>query len=289
MLDEPARQLFRFDVSVPALAPATARGDNGNMADEATFKTAISDIKPNEVRLRGYRIDELMGRVDFGQAVYLLLRGELPDERVGRLMTAILVSSVDHGPGAPSALAARTAASTSAPLNACVAAGVLHINRSHGGAIEDCARSLAEVIARADADGCSLDDAADRVLADYKARRVRVAGFGHRVHTNDPRTARLFELAAEAGVAARHIDAAKAVERALERQGGKRLPINVDGAIGAVLAGLGFEPEVMNGFFILARTAGLIAQAREEMTRERPMRRIDPEKREYDGPRARAL
>lgn len=64
-----------------------------------TWKTAISDIKPNEVRLRGYRIDELMGRVDFGQAFYLLLRGELPDERVGRLMTAILVSSMDHGPG----------------------------------------------------------------------------------------------------------------------------------------------------------------------------------------------
>ena len=96
---------------------------------EQTWKTAISAIRPNEIRLRGYRIDELMGRVDFGQTLDLLLRGELPDERVGRLMTAMLVSSVDHGPGAPSALAARTAASTSAPLNACVAAGVLHINR----------------------------------------------------------------------------------------------------------------------------------------------------------------
>ncbi|MCP4250620.1 MAG: citryl-CoA lyase [bacterium] len=258
------------------------------MADH-TWNTAVTDVKPNEVRLRGYRIDELMGRVDFGQAFYLLLRGHLPDEKVGRLMTAMLVSSMDHGPGAPSALAARTAASTSAPLNACVASGVLHINRSHGGAIEDCARALSEVIDRADADGCSLDDAADRVLADYKARKVRVAGFGHRVHTADPRTARLFELAAEAGVATRHVEAALAVERGLERQLGKKLPINVDGAIGAVLVGLGFEYEVMNGFFILARTAGLIAQAREEATRERKMRKIDPGRREYDGPAARNL
>jgi citrate synthase len=254
-----------------------------------TWNTAISDVQANEVRLRGYRIDELMGRVDFGQAFYLLLRGELPDEGVGRLMTAMLVSSMDHGPGAPSALAARTAASTSAPLNACVAAGVLHINRSHGGAIEDCARTLDEVIERADADGCSLDEAVDSVLADYKTNKVRVAGFGHRVHTNDPRTARLFELATEAGVAQRHIEAAQAVERGLERQLGKKLPINVDGAIGAVLAGLGFEYEVMNGFFILARTAGLIAQAREEATRERKMRKIDPARREYDGPEARNL
>lgn len=258
------------------------------MSDK-TWKTAINDVKPNEVRLRGYRIDELMGRVDFGQVFYLLLRGDLPDEKVGRLMTAMLVSSVDHGPGAPSALAARTAASTSAPLNACIASGILHINRSHGGAIEDCARALDDVIAQADEKGCSMDDAADQVLAAYKQRKIRVAGFGHRVHTNDPRTARLFELAAEAGVSAKHIEAALAVERGLERQLGKKLPINVDGAIGAVLAGLGFEYEIMNGFFILARTAGLITQAREEMTRERKMRKINPEQREYDGPAPRSL
>lgn len=256
---------------------------------EQTWNTAITDVKPNEVRVRGYRIDELMGRADFGQVFYLLLRGDLPDEKVGRLMTAMLVSSVDHGPGAPSALAARTAASTSAPLNACIASGVLHINRSHGGAIEDCARALDQVVARADSDSISVDEAADRVLADYKQRKIRIAGFGHRVHTADPRTARLFELAAEAGVSERHIAAALAVERGLERQLGKKLPINVDGAIGAVLRGLGFEYEVMNGFFILARTAGLTAQAREEMTRERPMRKIDPAQRRYDGPPARSL
>ena len=250
---------------------------------EQTWKTAISAIRPNEIRLRGYRIDELMGRVDFGQTLDLLLRGELPDERVGRLMTAMLVSSVDHGPGAPSALAARTAASTSAPLNACVAAGVLHINRSHGGAIEDCARALDEVIQHADRRSCPLDEAADLVVADYKQRKIFVAGFGHQLHTNDPRTARLLHLAAEAGVAQRHIAAAQAVERALERNLGKKLPLNVNGAMGAVLAGLGFEYEVMNGFFILARSAGLIAQAREEATRERPMRSIDPDRSEYDG------
>lgn len=127
------------------------------------------------------------------------------------------------------------------------------------------------------------------MLADYKARKLRVAGFGHRLHTKDPRTARLFDLAAQADVAGRQIEAAHALEGGLNRQLGKKLPINVDGAIGAVLAGLGFEYEVMNGFFILARTAGLIAQAREETTRERPMRKIDPAQREYDGPAARSL
>ena len=256
---------------------------------ENTWNTSVTDVKPNEIRMRGYRIDELMGRVDFGQALHLLLRGGLPDEKVGRLMTAMLVSSMDHGPGAPSAHAARCAARTGASLGACVASGVLSINRFHGGAIEDCARAIQEVMDLAKQKKCSLDDAVDQVLADYKARKFRVAGFGHRVHTADPRTPRLFELAAEAGVSGPHIAACQAIEAGLERQLGKKLPINVDGAIGAVLLGLGFEFEIMNGFFILARAAGLIAQAREETTRERKMRDIFPGTHRYDGPPARSL
>jgi citrate synthase len=256
---------------------------------ENTWNTAITEVKPNEIRLRGYRIDELMGRVDFGQVLYLLLRGDLPNEKVGKLMTAMLVSSVDHGPGAPSVHATRNAASTGAPLSGCVASGVLAINRYHGGAIEDCARAIQDVLELAAEKSCSLDEAADQVLARYKSRRIRVAGFGHRVHTADPRTARLFELAAEAGVAGQCVQACQAIEAGLERQIGKNLPINVDGAIGAVLLELGFEFEVMNGFFILARTAGLIAQAREEATRERRMRTIMPRAHRYDGPPPRSL
>jgi citrate synthase len=256
---------------------------------ETTWKSAITHTAPNEIRLRGYRIDDLMGRIDFGQALFLLLRGELPDEKVGRLMTAILVSSIDHGPTPPSVLAARNAASTGASLNACVAAGVLAINRYHGGAIEDCARALIEIVNRADEKSCSITEATEAVLAEYKQRKVRVAGFGHRLHTADPRTPRLFALAQEAGVAGRYVEACQAVEAGLEKQTGKKLPINVDGAIGAVLCELGFEPDVMNGFFILARVAGLIAQSREEMTRERLMRKIDLSAWEYDGPPPRGL
>ena len=256
---------------------------------ENTWNTAITDVRPNEIRLRGYRIDDLMGRVDFGRALHLLLRGELPDEKVGRLMTAILVSSMDHGPEAPSAHAARSAASTGAPLSACVASGVLSINRYHGGAVEDCARALAEVVDRADEKACSLDEAADQVLADYESREVRVAGFGHLVHTADPRTVRLFDLAAETGVSGRYVEACKAIEAAMERRLGKRLPININGAVGAVLLELGFEFEVMNGLFILARVAGLIAQAREEVSRERKMRTIVPGAHRYDGPGPRSL
>ena len=108
-------------------------------------------------------------------------------------------------------------------------------------------------------------------------------GFGHRVHTKDPRTARLFELAREAGVDGVHMQAARAVEKAFA-DAKKSLPINVDGAIGAILADLGMNPAAFNGIFMIARTPGLIAHVIEEQTREKPMRRIDPVNHGYDGP-----
>jgi hypothetical protein len=127
------------------------------------WTTGITSIQPNEVRLRGYRIDELMGRVTFGQAVYLALKGELPSPEVGQLMDAMLVSSIDHGATPPSALAAHTVASTGATLNAGIAAGVLAINRFHGGAIEGCMRLLLDSIERLDGDN-SPDEVVAQVL-----------------------------------------------------------------------------------------------------------------------------
>ena len=106
------------------------------------------------------------------------------------------------------------------------------------------------------------------------------------VHTKDPRTARLFELAREAGVDGVHMQAARAVEKAFA-DAKKSLPINVDGAIGAILADLGMNPAAFNGIFMIARTPGLVAHVIEEQTREKPMRRIDPVNHGYDGPPAR--
>ena len=70
---------------------------------------------------------------------------------------------------------------------------------------------------------------------------------------------------------------------------GRSLPINVDGAIGAILADLGFEPSVMNGLFMIPRCAGMVAHVREEQTRMKPMRKIDPANHAYDGPDPRTL
>ena len=255
---------------------------------KAVWNTAITRVEPNKVAVRGYDIAELMGRVSFGAAVYLIVTEELPSQAVARLMDAILVSSIDHGATPPSALAARTVASTGATLSASVAAGIMSINRHHGGAIEDCARQLKAIADRATRESISIDEAAARTLATMREAGERMPGFGHRLHTKDPRTARLFELACEAGVDGVHMQAARAVEKAFS-DAKRSLPINVDGAISAILADLGINPAAFNGIFMIARTPGLVAHVIEEQTREKPMRRIDPVNHGYDGPPARKL
>lgn len=252
------------------------------------WTTAITAVQPNEVRLRGYRIDELMGNVTFGQAVYLALKGKLPSPKVGRLVDAMLVSSIDHGATPPSALAARTVASTGAPLNAGIAAGVLSINRHHGGAIEGCMQFLLDGIGRLEGDRVPADVASE-IVAEMRVQKKRAPGFGHRIHTDDPRTRRLLALADELGVSGDGVTLARAFETALEESLGRRLPLNVDGALAALLVDLDFPPELGNAFFIIARVTGLAAHVYEEMTQERPMRRIHPTDHEYDGPEPRGL
>ncbi|MBX3323478.1 MAG: citryl-CoA lyase [Phycisphaeraceae bacterium] len=251
-----------------------------------SWPTAITEIAPNRVRVRGQDIAALMGSVSFGEAVHLILLGRLPTAEVGRLFEAMLVSSIDHGATPPSALAARTVASTGASLSASVAAGIMSINAHHGGAIEACARTLGQVLALAGA-GSTLDEAAASVIAQAKTRGEKLAGFGHRVHTADPRTARLFELARQAGLdeTRGHIAAARAIEAAFAASG-KALPINVDGAIGAIAADLGVDCAIMNGLFMIARVPGLVAHVAEEKARMKPMRPITPGAAVYDGPGA---
>lgn len=252
------------------------------------WTSGITEIHPNEVRLRGYRIDELMGSITFAQAIYLALCGDLPTPAIGRLIDAMLVSSIDHGASPPSALAAHTVASTGAPLNAAVAAGVLSINRFHGGAIYDCMGVLQQIITNAAESGVSIADAASALIDEYSAQKKRMAGFGHRIHTADPRTARLFELTLEAGVSAQGVEAVQALAEGFTRRG-KALPINVDGAIAAILIDLDMPHELANAFFIMARVPGLVAHVFEEQTRHKPMRPIHPTDHDYDGPPARDL
>ncbi len=253
------------------------------------WKTSITKVEPNKVSIRGYPVDQLMGNISFAQAIFLVLTGEMPSPDAGRLVDAIFVSSVDHGASPPSVLAARTVASTGSELNAAIASGVLAISRYHGGAIEEGMRLFLAIAERMEKEKKSEQETTRIVLKEMREKGKRASGFGHRIHTQDPRTQKLFALAEELKIAGKYVRIARTVEKELESALGKSLPINVDGAIAAVLCELGISPEIGNAFFIIARVPGLVAHIHEEWTRMRPMRKIHPQDFEYDGPEEREL
>ena len=131
--------------------------------------------------------------------------------------------------------------------------------------------------------------AAKQVVSELRAAKKRIPGYGHRVHSDDPRARRLFAIAEEAGVAGAYVVMASHVRDAIREALGRDLPINVDGAIAAVLCEMGFPPEIGNGLFAIARAAGLTAHVFDEITNQRPMRRISPTAHAYDGPSDRDL
>ena len=261
---------------------------------DSSWQTSITLIEPNKILVRGYPLDELMGRVSFSEVIYLLLVGELPSPAVGQLMEALLVSSIDHGATPPSTLAACNVATTGAPMRAAAAAGVLAFGSplGGGGSIEGCYRFLDEGLALV-GEWVSYDDAARRLTDRWLAEGKTPPGFGHRYHTRDPRSARLLQMTLELELEGGHIQLIRAVERALaerrESTGDRALSINEDGAIAAICADLGMGAETAGVLFMISRLPGVVAHAVEEQQRQQPMRQIDPTRHVYDGPRERRL
>jgi citrate synthase len=258
---------------------------------DGRWKTALTSIAPNAILIRGYPVDEMMGRLSFADAVYLLLMGELPPPAIGRMLNAVLVSSLDHGVTPPSTLAARNVATSGAPLKDCVAAGILAFGPHHGGDIESCMRYLDRGLTMIRS-GDSREQAAEKLVEDCLKVDQTPPGFGHRFHTRDPRATRLFQLAMELELEGEHVHLIRAIERALTRReqaGGVHTPVNVDGAIAAISADLGFAHELGNAIFLISRLPGLIAHAHEERSRNAPMRQIDPKDHDYDGSAQRRL
>ena len=245
------------------------------------WRSAITTSDEKNIFIRGYDIASLMKRASFTDVIYLLHQGRMPTDAERRLLDAILIGVSEHGPAAPSAAAARMVASGNRQsLEACVAAGVLAMGDAHGGASYECMNMIAEGIELAHNQSVSIQDAAQRLVALAKSKQKRIPGIGHRVHTEDPRTRVLFELARGFGLAGEGIEFTEALEKSVREQI-RPMPINIDGALSAVLHDLGFLPQVGKLIFIIGRIAGVTAQIVEEYTREKPMRIRIPV--EYDG------
>ena len=258
------------------------------------WRTGIIDMSPGVIRFRGYPIEELIGRVSFAQMIWLMTRGELPSRSQADLLDAALTAGVDHGPQAPSIAIARMAATCGVGLNSAIASALNVLGDVHGGAGEQTVelfQAIAERISRGEAEDAAVQAALTEFTAQYGKF---VPGYGHRFHRLDPRAPRLLELvdaAARAGVVdGRFARIGRAVEAALAaRKGGKRIPMNIDGATAVIYAELGFPPPLARGLFCLSRAVGILAHAWEQT--QEGGRNKGPMPREYlptyNGPPAR--
>jgi citrate synthase len=209
--------------------------------------------------------EELIGKIDFGAMTFLEIVGRLPSDEEAQIVNAVLVTLCEHGL-TPSSLAARlTHLGTPESLQGAVAAGVLGAGSTFLGAIEECAKVLQE-LAEDGAEGRS-----ERVRAyveGVRERRGRIPGIGHPIHKpDDPRTKALFDLADRLGFPGPHRATATELRTAAEAAYDRVLPVNADGAIAAVLSDVGFPWQVCRGFAVIARSAGLVGHAWDEMQR----------------------
>jgi citrate synthase len=250
-------------------------------------QTAISQVFSDRILVRGYSLTAMAGTYSFGDVVYLLMTGELPLGQEGEMIEAILVACVEHSINAPSTHTARAVANTGAPLQTAVAAGVSAIGEHHGGAGEACARLLQETIQAHPT--ATPDELAARVTADFRQRGQRLPGFGHRFHDPDPRAQQLLALADAKGISSVHVALARAMVTALHEATGRSLPLNVDGALAALLSDMGIGWRYGKALFIIGRTAGLAAHACEEQMTGKPFQFAARVEAEYIGPVERPL
>jgi citrate synthase len=233
------------------------------------YPTSLGTSDADTITLLGQNLaEDLMGKVGFGELTLWLVTQRRPTQSEVRVFESVLVALADHG-FTPTAIAARlTYLSAPDSVQGAIAAGLLGGGSRFLGVTEDCGQYLDAVLAAAGE--TPVDDAGFDVLALAAVEQARAAkkfipGLGHPVHkVRDPRTPRLIEIATEEGLRGPHLRLFEAIGRVHPQVLGRTLPLNGAGVCGAVLADLGLPLDLLRGFALLARTAGLLGQLAEE-------------------------
>ncbi|KDN18783.1 citryl-CoA lyase [Amycolatopsis rifamycinica] len=239
------------------------------MADPV-YETALGASTKDKITLLGQDLaEDVMGTVGFGELAFWLATQRRPSPGETRVFEAVLAALADHG-FTPTAIVTRlTWLSAPDSVQGALAAGLLGGGSRFLGVTEDCGRFLHDVLTAAGeppSDEAGWDALALETVEKRRAERKFVPGLGHHVHKDgDPRTPRLFAIAAEEGLRGPHLELFAAIGRVHPRVLGKTLPLNGAGVCGAALADLGLPLELLRGFALLARTAGLIGQLAEEL------------------------
>ena len=230
------------------------------------LKSRLGRSTTDQIFVRGHDLTaDLIGRVSLGDVAFLELKGRLPNRHESVMFNALVVTLVEHGL-TPSTIAARlTYYGAPEALQAAVAAGLLGIGDRFGGSIEQAARSLQEAPPSGD-----LRAIARRIVEEHRVRKEPIPGLGHPIHKpTDPRTTRLFELAAENRFSGRYVELMQLVAEEASRAAGRELPVNATGAIAAIASEMEMSWRICRGLAVMARAIGLVAHIQEEI--DQPM------------------
>ena len=239
------------------------------------IKTSITNIKNGEEIIRGHKLEELIQERSFVEVIYLLFQGKLPTEQHAKMLNAILVAAIDHGPGTVSGMTSRMSASAGNSTHSALAAGVLGFGPRHGIAGEGAMNFFYDNIDESDVAG---------LVARLKEQKVRLPGYGHKIFTEaDPRSEVLFGIAKELGIFGKHCNFALTIKDELNKIASKKLPLNIDGTMAAILCDMGMDARLGQTFFLISRTPGLLAQIHEEQTNDVGSRRLEEDEIEFIG------
>ena len=230
------------------------------------LRSDLAFSTPDRIVVQGHDLaEELIGKVGLGDFAFLELKGRLPTPQESTVFNAIAITLVEHGM-TPSAIAARlTYLGAPESLQGAVAAGLLGLGERFGGPVEDAARMLQQAFEAAD-EVAGLPSLAQRLVAAQRETKRPIPGVGHPLHKPvDPRTPRLFQVAAENGFSGKYVELMQLISEEATRGYGRQLPVNATGAIGAIASELHIPWQVCRGLAVMARAIGLVAHLQEEM------------------------
>lgn len=261
------------------------------------WDTQISGIQKNEIIIRGYPIEELIGTLSYSQMLYLLLCGEVLSDKKARLLESVLVAGADHGPRAPSIAAARMAATCGISFNSCVATGINVLGDIHGGAAEKAMKLFYQTNTLLAADpNKSLSEVVAQQLDLLQQSGEKLAGIGHQLHDDDPRIKRLYALAEalveEGEISGTYLRMAEEFRSQLAERKKRKLTMNIDGVAAAIQCELAIPAEAAKGVFSLSRGMGIVAHAFEELQNQVLIKGPCPNRDDlvrYSGPALRHL
>jgi len=256
----------------------------GEVTVTPLIKTTISDDRGDEPLYDGYPASELINKgYDIPHIVGLLWDKRLLSKQEAEIIKRIIMLSADHGPCVSGALATIIAACAGIGLSQAVAAGLIMIGPRFGGAVTDAGRWFKHAVDNK----MSVDD----FLTYMKKNVGPVPGIGHRVKSvrnPDKRVKELVSYVKSLGIPTPHLDFALEVEKVTSAKK-DNLILNVDGTMAAVLVDLGFPVDSLNGFFILARTIGLIGHWVDQKRQESRLIRLFDYLVNYAAPKRREV